>query len=275
VNITGSGNTIDTTSGVGINITNAGNANIRNTTVTTTGSDAVSIDHNNADPSSVGFTNLTVAGSGARGIGIFANGTGELDLTINNSDINGVAQEAIVINTGSSADRVDLTITNSLITAVDDEAFLATLDDSNTADVRFLIVDNQFSNNSGSAGSDSAAVDIRVESGLTLNATIGNGPNNENDPTAPIGDRNRFVNSATDGDAFLISTDTSGGIINLDLRDNTAQSVDLQFDLTSGAGSTFNLVDSIDTLNGDNNVGTVTDSGTFNDINPPLLMPTP
>jgi hypothetical protein len=83
------------------------------------------------------------------------------------------------------------------------------------------------------------------------------------------------VNSSADGNAFLISTDNSGGTINLDLRDNTAQSGDLQFDLTSGAGSTFNLVDSTDTLNGDNNVGTVTDSGTFNNIAPPLLMPTP
>ena len=275
VNINGTGNTIDTATDVGIAITNAENTTINNTTVNAAGSNGVEMDHTSATASRVTLNNVTVTSTGGNGVDILANGSGEFDVVMDNVNINtssGGGLKGISFDTGASADRVDFTLTNSLIVSGDDNAFLATLGVSNTADVRFLIVDNQFSNNSAAA----ATVDILVSSGLTLSATIGNGPNDTNNPpTAPIGDRNRFVNSSGAGDAFLIEMNNAGGTINLDLRDNTAQAVGLQFDLTNTLG-TFNLVDKDDTINDLNNQGAVTDNAdVYNDILPPLLKPTP
>ena len=48
----------------------------------------------------------------------------------------------------------------------------------------------------------------------------------------------------------------------------------MQFVLTQTNG-TFNLVDAVDTIAGENNVGTVTTTGTINPINPPVDAPTP
>lgn len=273
MNINGTGNTVDSTGGVGIDITNARNLTVNNTTVNASGN-AVNVSHDNAVVSKNTFNDLTIE-SGAIGTSIFANGTGQFDVVMNDVEISGISDEGIFLDTGASADRVDFTITGSLVTAGDNEAFLATLDDTDTANVRFLIdPNNQFSNNSAA----SATVDILVESGLTLNATVGNGPNDPNDPPSnPIGDRNRFVNLGTAA-AFRaeINDGGAGGTLNLDLRDNTAQSGgadDFSLFQTSG---TFGLVDPNDTINGFNNVGTVNDNGgTYIEVLPPLLKPTP
>ena len=273
VNIDGTGNTIDTTTGVGISATNVGNATINNTTINTTGSDAVDVLHNDGNASRLTLNSVTVASAGDVGVDVLADGGGEFNLVMDNVDISGVGQEGILFDTGANADRVDFTITDSLVTAGDDEALLATLDDSNSAEVRFLIVDNQFSNNSGSADSDAAAVDILVSSGMTLNATVGNGPDDPNNPpSGAIGDRNRFVNTSADGDAFLIEVDHINGVLNLDLRDNTAQSGGIEFGITETNG-TFQLVDFTDTDAGVNNVGTITNSGVTLNIDPPLVQP--
>ncbi len=275
VTVSGTGNTVDTTTGVGIDITNAGNATINNTTVNAAGSNAVDVTHNNATDSRVTFNSLTVASAGAHGVNILANGSSELDLLFDNADINIVGQKGLFLDTGASADRVDFTLTNSDITAVDDNALQAVLDDSNIAEVRLFISDNQLSNSSGTAGSDSATVDIAVTSGMILNATIGDSIAGINVPPT-LGDKNRIINNSVDGTPFAFEVNNVAATVNLDLRDNTAQGGNVTYFLTNTAG-TFNLVDGADTISGDNNIGTVTDTGpgVINDIAPPVLLPTP
>ena len=274
-NLTGGSVTINggsvNTSAVGINISNVENASVNNVTATSTGANAIDITHTSATSSDLSFSNVTVT-DGLQGVDIAANGAGEFDLTFNNVDISGISGEGIAFDTGANADRVDLTITNSTVTAGDASAFFANLDDSNTADVRFVIDDNTFANASGSAGTDSAALNINLTSGLLLSARIGNLIADQDPPAAPLGDSNRFTNSSVDGDPLRVSV--SNGVLNLDLRDNTAQGGTVEYVLTQ-TGGTFNLVDAVDTVGDANNVGTVNDSGVINTTAPPVLAPTP
>ncbi len=273
-NVTTTGtNTITTTTGVGISATNAESAIIANVTVDANGANAVNVSHTAATASDVFFSGLIV-NDGTQGMNISADGAGELDITMDNVMITGVDSEAIAFDTGANADRVDLTLTNSNITAGDASAFAATLNDSNTADVRFVIDDNIISNNSGTAGTDSAALQLELTSGMLFSARIGNLINNENVPPAPLGDSNRFTNSSVDGDPLRVTV--NDGTLNLDLRDNTALGGTIEYSLTNDGGS-FNLVDAADTIAGDNNVGTVVDTGPdpIITIAPPILAPTP
>ncbi len=273
-NVTTTGtNTITAATGIGINVTNAENATIANVTVDANGANAVNMSHTAATASDVALNNVTI-NDGTQGINISANGTGEFDITMDELLITGVDTEAITFDTGASADRVDLTLTDSNITAGDASAFAATLNDSNTADVRFVIDDNIISNNSGTAGNDRAALQLDLTSGMLLSARIGNLINNENDPPLPLGDSNRITNGSADGDPLRVTV--NDGILNLDLRDNTALGGTIEFSLTNDGG-TFNLVDAADTLAGDNNVGTVVDTGPDPIVTtaPPILAPTP
>ena len=276
VNVLGTGNTIDTTSGTAIDILDSDAVTINNTVVNMTDpntNDAMTVSHTSSDDSSVTFNDVNVASSGGTGLFVDPNGTGEFSLVANNLTMNLGNEKGILIDTGTNANRVNFTLNGGDITVADENALQAVLDESNTADVRFLLVDNELLNNSGTAGNDAATVDIAVTSDLTLNATVGNGPNDPNASLVlPIGDQNRFVNSSADGDAFLASINSAGGTLNLDLRDNTAQSGDVQFGLTQTSG-TFDLVDSTDTLNDLNNIGTTSDAGVIGDILPPLLQP--
>lgn len=277
LNVNGT-NTITTTSGIGVSIDNSNSGTFNNVTVTTTGSDAVNILHTSTSSSDISFNNLTVAGAGNRGMDVLANGSAEFDLSVSNSTINAVGDEGIFFDTGASAGRVDFTLTNSTITVGDQNALLATLDDSNTADVRIVIDNNTMSNASGTADSDLATLDISVGSGLDASVRVGSLFAGQDPPDGTIGDNNVFTNSSVDGDPVRISINDggAGGVLNLDLRDNTAQSGSVQFSLTQTSG-TFNLVDSVDTLdpNNANNVGDVIGSGTINQIAPPILAPTP
>ena len=271
-------NSVTTTNGVGVDVVDAQNASINSVTVTTTGSNAVSVTHTAATTSDVSFSNLTVAGAGDRGVNVLANGIGEFDLTLSGATIGSVGDEGIFFDTGASAGRVDFTLSNSTITVGDQNALLATLDDSDTADVRFAIDNNTFNNASGTADADLAAVDISVGSGLTAHLRVGSLFAGQEPPAGTIGDNNIFTNSSADGDPLRISINDggAGGVLNLDLRDNTAQGGTVEFELTQTSG-TFNLVDSVDTLtpNNANNVGTVTGAGAINTIAPPILAPTP
>ena len=268
-NITGT-NTIDTAgSTLGIDIDNAETVSIAGTTINA-GGDAIDIDHTTNTVSDVSINNVTIQDADI-GIDIAMNSVNELDVTITNSNITGISSTGINLDTGASANRVDFTLTDTVVTVGDNSAFLATLDESNTADVRFVLDDNTLTNNSAA----SAAAQIDIESSLTLSARIGNLIANEDDPTAPLGDSNRFVNTGA-GDPFRVVLNDPGAtaVLNLDLRDNTAQGGTVEYVLTQTSGN-FNLVDATDTLGDVNNVGTVNDTGVINTIAPPVQAPTP
>ena len=277
---TGGTSTIDSTSGVGIDVEDARNVTVVGVTVNAAGANAVNVSHSDALASRVALNNLTVASAGARGVNVSANGTGEFDLTMIATTIGGVGTEGIALDTGASAGRVDFTLTGgSDITAGDSNALLATLDESATSDVRLVVDGNTFVNASGTAGADKAAVDITVADGVTANLRVGGlFVDQERPPT--VGDNNSITNSSVDGDPLRITVDGAASTLNLDLRDNTALGGNVRFVLNQTNGSTFNLVDRDDTLSGvpanANNIGpVVVGAGAINTTAPPVLAPTP
>lgn len=269
-NVLGTGNTIDTVTGVGIRTDNAGVATINNTTVNTTGAaNAVDITHTAAATSTVIFDNLMITTAGNRGISVLANSAQKNTLTITDSTITNVGQEGIFYDTGAAATRTDFTFTNGTITAGNNEAFQAILDDTTGADVRFLIDNSDFNNNSVAT----ATMDILVDDFATLSATIGE-PLGSEDPPPNFLLGNDFNNSAVGGESFHAEVVSATAVINLDLRSNRALGATPSFELDQTAGI-FRLVDRDDTINGLNNQGTVNFTGVIVDTNPPVLQPTP
>lgn len=260
------GGTIENTASA-IAISNVEQASFNNMNLDSSAADTITVSHTSANDSDISFTNVTVI-DGVQGIDVTANGTGELDLTFNNVDISGVSAEGLAFATGANTDRVDVTLINSEITVDDAAGFQATLSGSATADVRFAINDNTIENNSAA----SAALEMNLTSGMLVSARIGRLLATDDDPPLPLGNANTFTNTVAGGDPLRI--EVSAGTMQLDLRDNTAQGGSTEFELTQ-TGGTFNLVDSADTLGDINNVGTVNDSGVINNINPPILAPTP
>ncbi len=273
---TGGTSTIDSTGGLGIEVVNGENTTIAGVTVNAAAANAVNVTHTSATASNVTLNNVTVASAGGRGVNVSANGTGEFDLTINGATIGGVGTEGIALDTGASAGRVDFTLNGaSSITAGDSSALLATLNDSATADVRFVIDGNTFVNASATA----AAVEVSVADGVTANLRVGGLFADEERPPT-VGDNNSITNSGAGGDPLRISVDGAASTLNLDLRDNTVAGGTVQFLLNQTNGSTFNLVDRDDTLSvvpaDANNVGPVVIGvGAINTIAPPVLAPTP
>ena len=201
---------------------------------------------------------------------------GEFDLTVDNANFSGAnLDEGIFFDLGANhIGRTDFTLTNSTIVSINSSALAATLD-AGTGDVRFLMQNND--NLAGTVAAGQGAVDVHVGSNVTLNATIGNTVTSDVlDPVAvpdSIGDFNLFTSTGA-GDPFRMEVNDAAGTINLDLRDNTAAGGTVAYELIQTSGA-FNLVDGGDTLNGDNNVGTVNDTGVITPIAPPVSTPTP
>jgi hypothetical protein len=273
VSILGTGNTVDTTAngGDGIEITNARNVTINNMTIDAEGDFGVDINLDGAVANSdVNFNNLTVNGADISGVDIFANGLNQLDVNMNNVTITLADQTGIALDTGASS-RLDLTLMNATVGVQNASAFLATVDDG-PGDVRFLIMNNVFSNNSANA-----TASIVVDDGNALSAQIGTTSTQiPADPVSPPSTflSNRFINTNAAGDPFTL--DLVDGTVDLDLRGNTAQGGTVTFTLTAAIGEVFRLVDRNDTIGapGDNNVGDVVDTNA-NIINraPPVTLP--
>ena len=287
IRVTGTGNTtsggtgtVTTTTGIGVDILNAENANLSGLTVSSTGvtSDSVRVQHTDGASSDVTLNALTIANAANNGVNILSNGTGEFDMAITNSNITTTdpGNEAVVYDMGAAhTGRSDLTLTGSTLIADGDHAFLATLDEG-TGDVRFLIQQN--TNLSGDVAGQ-GAVDISVTSGVALSATIGNTVTSDDTDSQAVpdsvGDFNLFTNTNAGGDPFRMEVNDAGATINLDLRDNTAAGGSVSYQLFQTNG-TFNLVDRVDTLAGDNNIGAVVEAaGTTIQIAPPVSRPTP
>jgi len=263
----GAGGTL-TTASSSILVTNVTSAVFNDMTVDAAAGDAVSINHTSG-LQDITFDNLTVSGAGATGVAATANSTGEFDLRIENSVIGSVGTRGVTLNTGPNSNRIDLTIRGSSITAGDDHALMAQLDDPG-GDVRFLLEGgNTFTNNSVA----SATVEVLVQSDLTLSATIGS-----QGVGAPLGDSNDFTNNNGGGTAFAMEVDSAAGVIDLDLRDNTASGGAVDYILTETNG-TFGVVDLANTVTADtNNVGAVDVSpnvAAFDDLAPPIDQVTP
>jgi hypothetical protein len=165
----GNRNSITTTSGVGIDATNAEDFRATNTNINSGTANAVEVTHNNATASSVSFDGVTVT-NGDVGFMITAAGSGELDVVLDQILISGVAQQGLLLDTDAGSNRVDLTLTDSSITAADASAVAAVID-GGSGNVRFLIQGNTLTNNSAT----DATMDISMTTSAVVSATIGVG----------------------------------------------------------------------------------------------------
>ena len=253
-----------------IDIDDATDLTINNTNVAVqaaadgTDTPGISILHTINTVGQVELNDVTVTVADGRGVDVVANGTGRLDLVMDNVEIDvtnqvGIDQVGFSLDTGALTNRVDLTMTNSTIRADDASAFLATLDDA-SGDVRFLITSDtggggqSFSNNSADT-----TFDVTVDDSMSFSAQIGTTSTVDDDDPVANPDTfisNRFANSGG-GDPFAVNL--ISGSVDLDLRGNTAQGGTGVFRLTT-PGDPFRLVDRDDTVNDVNNTGNVVDT---------------
>lgn len=220
------------------------------TEVTTGAFNGVEVDHTIGAASSVVFNNLTHTTSNTGGgVQVTDNGTGELDFTLRDSNLDVDAADSFGFNlvTGNNAGEVDIRLDNNLIVAANNSAVSAAIT-AGTGDIQFSVTGgNDWTNNSAA----NATVDFNLTADRTLNATIG-----DRVGTAPF-DENRFVNGNVGGTAFAAESNSAAGTLSLDLRGNTATGGATDFLLTETLG-TFGVVDRDATITAEtNNAGGV------------------
>ena len=172
------------------------------------------------------------------------NGSGELDFTLRNSEIDMTAGDdsAFLFNAGASTGEVDVRLQgNSLTTG--NAAAVDVIVDEGSGNVQFLVTNNTVTNNSAAI----AAAEFDVTASRTLNATVGG-----------TGTGNTFANSSATGIAFTADATGNGSRINLDLQGNTGNAGNaVDFELGVAAVADFGVVDRDDTFNDLNNTGNV------------------
>lgn len=220
------------------------------TEVTTGAFNGVEVDHTLAAASSVTFNNLThLTSNTGGGVQVTDNGTGELDFTLRDSNLDVDAADSFGFNlvTGNNAGEIDIRLDNNLIVAANNSAVSAAIT-AGSGDIQFSVTGgNDWTNNSAA----NATVDFNLTTGRTLNATIGD----------RVGDapfvENRFVNTNGAGTAFAAESNSAAGTLSLDLRGNTATGGANDFLLTETLG-TFGVVDRDPTITAEtNNAGSV------------------
>ncbi|MDZ4657477.1 MAG: hypothetical protein SH868_07835 [Bythopirellula sp.] len=238
--IAGNGGTL-TTTGDAILLSGVTNAVFNDVTANSTGAlgRAAFITHTVTTPATIIFDNLTSTGVaiGGNGVELVDNGTGELDFTLRNSNIDMTLgnDNAFLFTAGANTGEVDVRLEdNSLLTG--NAVALNTVINAGTGNVQFLVTGNTVNNNSAA----NAAANFVVGANRTLNATVGS---QGNDPA----DGNAFSNAI---DLSFAATTTGGASrINLDLQDNTGNNPGVvQYELTITAGA-FGVVERDDTFN--------------------------
>lgn len=223
------------------------------TEVTTGAFNGVEVDHTLAAASSVVFNNLTHTTSNTGGgVQVTDNGTGELDFTLRDSNLDVDAADSFGFNlvTGNNAGEVDIRLDNNLIVAANNSAVSAAIT-AGSGDIQFSVTGgNDWTNNSAA----NATVDFNLTTDRTLNATIG-----DRVGTAPF-DENRFVNTNGAGTAFAAESNSAAGTLSLDLRGNTATGGANDFLLTETLG-TFGVVDRDPTITAESNNSGAVDIG--------------
>lgn len=157
---------------------------------------------------------------------VTVNSSGNFDMLVENSefDASSGGGVAFTLTFNSNAEDADVIIQdNDGFTADDANAFLMTATGTNV-DIDFSLDNNVFANDSNS----SQTVDIEVDGGATLDATVVN---------------NNSTNSGT-ADEFYMLSDGSNTRINLDLNNNGPAAAIYQLDTqNNGGGFNFGVVD--------------------------------
>lgn len=259
----GDGGVLNTT-GDAIVLSGVTNAVFNDVTANSANGAAATMNHTSSSNVSVVFNNLTstaVATSGSAVV-VNDNGTGELDFTLTNSNIDTQVSDTLgfLFQAGNNSGEVDMRITNNTLAADGSSAFAANINQG-TGDVQFLFTGNSLSNNNAA---DTAA--FTVAANRTLNATIGTQGGGSSDA-------NGFTNGT--GIGLHLTSNAAAARINLDLRGNTATGgggIDYQLSETLGV---FGVVDIPETLTlQNNNVGFIDlDGGAvgdFDNLIPPI-----
>jgi hypothetical protein len=256
----GAGGTLNT-AGDAIVLTGVTNAMFNDVTVNSTNGSAAVVTHTQSVQSTFVFDNLTFDGGATsqNGVELFDNGTGELDFTLRNSNINTVDGDdiAFLFTAGANGGEVDVRIQNNTL-ETDGAIALSAVVATGNGNIQFLVTNNTVTNNSAANG----AMEITTSAGRTVNATVGGDP----------GSGNTFTNNNATGIGFIAESSGAASRINLDLRDNTSNAgnaVDYELGVTGTAD--FGVVDRDDTFNDANNTGNVEPApgnvvGDFDDI---------
>jgi hypothetical protein len=283
----GSGNTISTTSGVGLSLTNvqAGNSgvtfqsvnvsaggsngivlnNVTGGLVTVTGTsttdnsggsivtegDAVLI--TNAARVSINNMSLRTTGvdGNAQAVDYNVTNGNQSRLLLNNNNIvvsDAAALEGVLLNIGASANRADITLTGNDISNTGGSEGLR-LQTANTASLKTvnLLAQNNTISTNSAAAADRAA-NFQVDGGAVLNATVLN---------------NTFNNTGA-GSAFEMATVAAGSQVHLDLNGNMGNSTPVNSFLLVRTAGTYTVKDLADVAT-DNTGGVSVGGGIVNE----------
>lgn len=261
--IDGDGGTLSTT-GNSIVLSGVRNAVFHDVTANSSAGSAVVVNHTTSNPATITFDNLssTTVATSLDGVVVNDNGAGELDVTLDNSDLDTQVSNTIgfLFNTGASTGEVDIRLRGNQVTANNASAASAVLNQG-SGDVQFLVTGNSFTNNDAAA-----AVSFVNSANRNLNATVGT-----------QGGSSALANSFSNGTGvgLALTTNSASSRISLDLRGNTANGGGaIDYQLTETLGD-FGVVQRAATLTSQtNNVGTVDLGGgvatDFDDLSPPI-----
>jgi hypothetical protein len=249
----GNGGTLNTT-GDAIVLNGVTNAVFNDVTATSTNGSAAVVTHTQNVQATFIFDNLTFTGGATsqNGVELFDNGTGELDFTLRNSNIDTVAGDDIgfLFQTGGNAGEVDIRLQDNSI-ETDDAIAVSAVVNAGTGNIQFLVTSNNITNNSAGSG----AMEITASAGRTVNATVGG------QGSVPS-NGNTFTNTNATGIGFIAESTGVASRINLDLRNNTSNAGNaVDYELGVAATADFGVVDRDDTFNDLNNTGNVAPAG--------------
>ncbi|MBX3425389.1 MAG: hypothetical protein KF688_06895 [Pirellulales bacterium] len=286
VTVLNAGNTIETTTGVGLSLNTVavGASGVRFDSVTvdgatngivlnnvTGGQVSVGLQGNSVgdggtiqnttgsaivvtNAANVSINHMNINATGAQGVDYLVSTSAASRLTLNGNSIGNTADETVRMRINGTATTANITVTNNnLANTSADEAFLLTTTDVTNKTVNFLMQGNTISNDDATA----PAASINIGASTTFNANVLN---------------NQFTNDdATPGVPFDMRTTSSSALARLNLNGNTASATSGDgFFLTRTAG-TFRVEDLADVAA--NNTGGVNLTGTI--TNDAGNIPTP
>jgi hypothetical protein len=232
-----SGGTLDT-AGNAIVVTNAANVSLNNIDVTGS-ANAVAVTKSNTAAMVTTLTNVDVTGATNDGINVNVTTSGVFDLTINDSDIAGTANEGFDLSAGGTATDVDVVIDQMTTT----ENLVATT--SNNVALDFRLTNSTINASTTMNINSSGNFDMLLENssltttGATTTVSLLFGAN------AQDGDviiRNNTTFDANDGAALLVTANGTNAEIDflLDGNDMSNSNAQETVDIAISGGATFN-----------------------------------
>lgn len=208
----------------------------------------------------ISLNNMTITGTGGSGVNYAVDANAGSRLILTGNAISDATDATVALRTSAAAAEANINVTGNTIDNSNNlEAIVATFSGASGNTVNLLMQDNTLTNNSGSA----ATVDIAVGDDTTLNATVGG---------SAAADGNTITNnSGATGQPFVMDTGSATATARLNLNNNTGVgSTADAFVLTETAG-TFTVED-LANVDANNTGGVSVGAGIAND---PGGIPTP